>query len=197
MWGRVQNDDMASLDRHLYAWDEKNTELPRIGEKVLIEGHALVVGDGKDVEALTRCFRDKLSCRVSHPVEGIVGRMEVKVNFKGSWSSFYFVHANGFFHYPLSSPSGYNIKCKMYQIACQLAYQPGAQGFGFLKRPEISEINRACGRVLELFDYFFGYPTVWERVIFWSGRRPITFAKAGLSMCARTTVAKPSEAQYR
>ncbi|MBA7708611.1 hypothetical protein ES703_117513 [subsurface metagenome] len=44
---------------------------------------------------------------------------------------------------------------------------------------------------------FFGYPTVCARITFWSGRSFITFARAGLSTYPRTTVANPSEAQYR
>jgi hypothetical protein len=46
-------------------------------------------------------------------------------------------------------------------------------------------------------DYFFGYPTVCERMIFWSGRSFIAFARATRSIEPRTTVASPSEAQKR
>jgi hypothetical protein len=42
---------------------------------------------------------------------------------------------------------------------------------------------------------FFGYPIAWARVIFWSGRSPIVLAREGLSIFARTQVARPTAAQ--
>ncbi len=46
-------------------------------------------------------------------------------------------------------------------------------------------------------DYFFGYPTVCESMIFWSDRSFIAFARATRSIEPRTTVASPSDAQKR
>ena len=43
--------------------------------------------------------------------------------------------------------------------------------------------------------HFFGYPTDCARMIFWSDRSFSALARAGLSMPARTPVARPSEAQ--
>ena len=45
--------------------------------------------------------------------------------------------------------------------------------------------------------YFFGYPTDCAKMIFCCGCNFRVLARAGLSMLARTTVASPSDAQYR
>ena len=45
--------------------------------------------------------------------------------------------------------------------------------------------------------YFFGYPTDWEYVIRWSGRKFKALAKASRSIRARNTVPSPSDAQNK
>jgi hypothetical protein len=45
--------------------------------------------------------------------------------------------------------------------------------------------------------YFFAYPTVCARMIFWFACNFKTFANSTRSTLPRTTVASPSDAQYR
>lgn len=66
-----------------------------------------------------------------------------------------------------------------------------------LQVPSRTGAPRASPRLTPSPPYVLGYPTVWARMIFWVERNPIFWARAGRSMEARTTVAKPSEAQYR
>jgi hypothetical protein len=56
--------------------------------------------------------------------------------------------------------------------------------------------RRAVGAARpNVHPHFFGYPIGCPSVIFCSGRSFIAFARAGLSMDARTTVANPLDAQ--
>lgn len=46
-------------------------------------------------------------------------------------------------------------------------------------------------------NYFFGYPTVWDKMIVWLERSPISFASISRSTQPLTTVVRPSDAQKR
>jgi hypothetical protein len=47
---------MASPNRHLYTRDEENPPFLGVREKVLIEGHPVMVGDGNDIKTFVGCF---------------------------------------------------------------------------------------------------------------------------------------------
>jgi hypothetical protein len=47
---------MTSLNRHLYARDEEDTPLLRVGQQVVIEGHLVMIGDGNHVKVLISSF---------------------------------------------------------------------------------------------------------------------------------------------
>jgi hypothetical protein len=98
MGGRVQNEDMTSLNRHLHTRDEEDTPFPSVGEKVVIEGHLVMIGDRNHVKIFIGSFRDKLFGCVSDAVEGIFSRVKMEVSLKGSLS---FNFENRFFHYHL------------------------------------------------------------------------------------------------
>jgi hypothetical protein len=56
MWGRVQHENMTPLNRQLYTGDEKDSPFLSVGQKILIEGHLLMIGDGNDVETFIGRF---------------------------------------------------------------------------------------------------------------------------------------------
>ena len=53
---RVENEDMASLNRHLNAGDKEDTLFLRVGQQVAIEGHLVMIGDGNYVKLFFRGF---------------------------------------------------------------------------------------------------------------------------------------------
>jgi hypothetical protein len=86
MRGRVQNKDMTSLNCHLHTGDEEDTPFPSVREKVVIERHLVMIGNGNHVKILIGSFGDKLFGCVSDPVEGIIRRMKMQVSLKRSRS---------------------------------------------------------------------------------------------------------------
>jgi len=84
----------------------------------------------------------------------------------------------------------------------------GRRPTGFCQRAQGEEFSRQKAKIKRQkslrtaagpprLAYFLGYPTVCPRTIRWSGRRFMALARAGRSTIPRTTVARPSEAQYR
>jgi hypothetical protein len=88
---RVQNQNMASLNRQFYARDEEKTPFLSIKVKVLIEGHLVMIGNGNDVKTFLGSLGDKFFGGVSYTVKRIFSGVKMQICLEGL-GPFYFDH---------------------------------------------------------------------------------------------------------
>ncbi len=75
-WG-IQDEDVASPNGQFNTGNEEDTLFLGVRKKVLIEGHLVVIGNGKHIKTFVGGFRDKLLRRVPNAIEWVFPCMKM------------------------------------------------------------------------------------------------------------------------